>query len=663
MAPRNVVSTMLRCWCAEPKGRALLMAWAATFTGVTVRAVYLRRRAKRLAKLSGEATKPAAAGQPKAQSPLRKVQRLAIPRWGSQPVVWFGVLSTGIGLRLLVQIKTSTEIGALGSLLAKGDWPALYRRQLTYALYAVPAAFFAALQKYAAHNVALAMRANLTAVLHERYATVASLPAALASVEEVAGGDEGVQRGMADLEAYCSNSVALFEGFFKPSVEVILISGKLAMMMGPTQLLSVAGFFGLAGGWTRSVAPAFATLASDVQAAGATLLSHRTRLHTHAEEVTMLRGAAAEKALMDTSAKEYHRSAAQQALQRFGSDVLDTYVLRYVGILAAFSAMMPAIIASTPLDEAAADPTKYFLTCLHLLVQVGMALKDLVMSFKTLATTRGLATRVHGLLAALDTAAIDTNLALAQGGLTANSTMAASPGGTPLLLTLQAVTLQTPDGVPLVHDLAFSIAAGHRLLITGPNGSGKSSLVRVLSGAWPLAEDCGEVTWSIAADERLVVPQRPYVLPQLSLRSNLLYPETVDGGRAAKEYLDVLDRVGLRSKLAPAGEADLDTTGPCDGLSPGEKQRLGLARILLRRPALALLDEACASVEPEFEAAFFAECAASGMSLLTVSHRKELEQFHTHELRLDGHGHATFRALPDMPPADGSVVLVQASDL
>ena len=51
------------------------------------------------------------------------------------------------------------------------------------------------------------------------------------------------------------------------------------------------------------------------------------------------------------------------------------------------------------------------------------------------------------------------------------------------------------------------------------------------------------------------------------------------------------------------------------------------------------------------------------MGLLTVSHRKELEQFHTHELRLDGHGHATFRALPDMPPADGSVVLVQASDL
>ena len=106
------------------------------------------------------------------------------------------------------------------------------------------------------------------------------------------------------------------------------------------------------------------------------------------------------------------------------------YVLRYVGILAAFSAMLPAINASgsvatgthakasnprlAPLwpltvptvrkspsstaAEALEDPTKYFLTCLHLLVQVGLALKDLVLSFKGIAAARGLATRVDALL-------------------------------------------------------------------------------------------------------------------------------------------------------------------------------------------------------------------------------------------------------------------------
>jgi hypothetical protein len=78
----------------------------------------------------------------------------------------------------------------------------------------------------------------------------------------------------------------------------------------------------------------------------------------------------------------------------------------YVGILAAFTAMLPAVVCGAAAgglaSEAAQDPTKYFLTCLHLLVQVGMALKDLVLSHKTLATTRGLANRVGGLLDALD---------------------------------------------------------------------------------------------------------------------------------------------------------------------------------------------------------------------------------------------------------------------
>ena len=48
----------------------------------------------------------------------------------------------------------------------------------------------------------------------------------------------------------------------------------------------------------------------------------------------------------------------------------------------------------------------------------------------------------------------------------------------------------------------------------------------------------------------------------------------------------------------------------------------------------------CAAVEPAFEDAFFAECAAAGMTLITVGHRAELARHFTHELRLDGEGGA-----------------------
>ena len=272
-----VVSDMLKTWSAERPGRVLLVAWSATFAGVTLRAVWLRRKAKAQAKaqaVSAAATATTATAAaptaiaPRARpSPFKRVGRLAVPGWRSAPVGWCAVLSVGIGLRLVVSIQTSQEIGVLGSLLSKRDWPALYRRQLTYALIAIPAALTTALQKYAAQGVALAMRRHLTGALHRRYAEAGSLPLALAAEEA----DGSAQRGTADVAAYCNDASELFQvpplcmhcmrayacmrcmracllahsalharraqAIFKPAVEVVLLSGKLASMMGTSQLL------------------------------------------------------------------------------------------------------------------------------------------------------------------------------------------------------------------------------------------------------------------------------------------------------------------------------------------------------------------------------------------------------------------------------------------
>lgn len=322
----SVLKGLLKAWTEDPKGRGLLVAWAVTATGVTLRAVLVRRAARKAA-AEAPSTAVVASATPAANS-FRAVLRLAVPGWRSKPVAWCALLTAGIGLRLIVQVKTSAEIGALGSLLAKRDWPVLYRRQLTYGLMAIPAALTAALQKYAVGNMALSMRANLTAELHGRYAAAASLPASLASVESGEAEDGGVLRGTADVAAYCAEAVSLYEALVKPSVEVVLLSGKLATMMGSSQLLQCYAFFAVAGSWTRLVAPSFATLASDVQAADGALLAHRSRLHAYAEEIMMLRGLPAETAYMDEAASSAHATSARLHLQRFGSDVLDNYVLR-----------------------------------------------------------------------------------------------------------------------------------------------------------------------------------------------------------------------------------------------------------------------------------------------------------------------------------------------
>ena len=86
----------------------------------------------------------------------------------------------------------------------------------------------------------------------------------------------------------------------------------------------------------------------------------------------MLRGGEAEGEGLDGALAALESASSRLALGRFASEALDGYALRHMGILAAFTAMLPAVYHGTS-SRAASDPTEYFLTCLHLLVNVGMA--------------------------------------------------------------------------------------------------------------------------------------------------------------------------------------------------------------------------------------------------------------------------------------------------
>jgi len=367
----------------------------------------------------------------------------------------------------------------------------------------------------------------------------------------------------------------------------------------------------------------------------------------------MLRGAPLERQLMDDAAAAISSRTNQLNLQRFLSESLDTYVLRFCGILAAFTAMLPAVIDSHVGAAASSEePTEYFLTCLHLLVNVGMALKDLVLSHKAAATTRGLATRVAALVEALETSAPP---APPPASPAAAAVVDGSTTGAPLLLRVRSLAVALPDGSELLKDIDFELCAGHRVLLCGANGVGKSSLLRALAGVWPAK--AGDISWFVPPSDRLVLPQRPYLLPGASLKQNLLYPASEASEPwlwriSESELLSALEIVGL-AQLAPSAAA-LHVAGLCDGLSPGEQQRIGLARLLIRRPALAVLDEPCSAIDPAFESKFFEECAHRQMTLLTVSHRRDISQYYTHKLRLDGSGSAALSPVDSKANDDSS---------
>ena len=181
---------------------------------------------------------------------------------------------------------------------------------------------------------------------------------------------------------------------------------------------------------------------------------------------------------------------------------------------------------------------------------------------------------------------------------------------------------------PILHGISFEIPAGKTVAVVGPSGSGKSTLARLLfrfydvgSGAITIdGQDIRQVTQGSVRRAMGIVPQDT-VLFNDTVRYNIAYGRT-DATEAEVEQAAKAAHIHDFISATPKG---YDTMVGERGLklSGGEKQRVAIARTLLKDPPIVIFDEATSALDSANERAIQAELqsAAQNKTTLVIAHR------------------------------------------
>lgn len=173
----------------------------------------------------------------------------------------------------------------------------------------------------------------------------------------------------------------------------------------------------------------------------------------------------------------------------------------------------------------------------------------------------------------------------------------------------------------IIKDVSFKVAAGEIVAIRGPNGTGKTTLLNIIAGIYQATE--GTVECNDGSDEALIAGfiQQDYtssMLPWFNALENIAIPLRLQGVPAA------IRKERVEAQLNELGFKNLPIGAYPHQLSGGQKQRIAIARSLMAKPKLLLLDEPYANLDgpavKELQKVLLHVHSHQRMTMILVSH-------------------------------------------
>ncbi|KAI0200863.1 ABC transporter transmembrane region 2-domain-containing protein [Astrocystis sublimbata] len=517
------------------------------------------------------------------------------------------------------------------------------------------AAYTNSMIKFLESKVSIAFRTRLTRYIHDLYLNENLNYYKLSNLDGGVG--QGADQFITqDLTLFCASAANLYSSLGKPFVDLCVFNYQLYRSLGPLALTGLLSNYFLTASILRRMSPPFGKLKAVEGRKEGDFRGLHARLIANAEEVAFYGGAEMEKGFLNKEFRSLKNWMEGIYMLKIRYNILEDFILKYSWsaygyLLSSLPVFLPAWGglggAMEMLDNAEKggrerNRMKDFITNKRLMLSLADAGGRMMYSIKDLAELAGYTSRVYTLISTLHRAHADAYFPRASGNelyslSDVQGTIQKGFDGVRLEhVPIVAPGLWPQGGDELLESLSLVVRRGEHLLISGPNGIGKSAIARVLAGLWPVYRGLISRPKSIGEDGIMFLPQRPY-LSIGTLRDQVIYPDGELDMRLKRKSEDDLRRVLDAAKLGylPDREGGWDTRKEWkDVLSGGEKQRVGIARLLYHEPQYAIIDEGTSAVSSDVEGLLYETCKDRGITLITISTRASLKKYHTFNLAL-----------------------------